>query len=135
MEDRLKNLRKSMEKTRFKQLIFTEQQQCNIQKKINKLNINDEEVLLAMMQLLVHEKTGYELTKLLRGRGILKFEDNEGLLYTLLHRLEQKNCLLTRWDESETKQYQLNDRGRKILQKAENKQIKKRVVLKELLEG
>ncbi|MBO1511523.1 PadR family transcriptional regulator [Metabacillus bambusae] len=135
MEDRLKNLRKSMEKTTFKQLIFTEQHQCNIRKKINKLNISDEEVLLAVMQLLVHEKTGYELTKHLRGRGILKFEDNEGFLYTLLHRLEQKNCLLTRWDESEAKQYQLNDRGRKILQRAENKQIKKRVVLKELLEG
>ncbi|UGB28700.1 PadR family transcriptional regulator [Metabacillus sp. B2-18] len=135
MEDRLKRLRKSMEKTTFKQLNFTDQHQQNVQNKINKLTISDEEVFLAVMQLLVHEKTGYDLTKHLRGRGILKFEDNEGFIYTLLHRLEQNNCLLARWDESEGKHYQLNNRGRKLLHKAEKNNVKKHVVLRELLEG
>ena len=36
------------------------------------------------MQLLVEEKTGYELMQFLHGRGIRKFEDNEGSLYTLV---------------------------------------------------
>jgi Transcriptional regulator PadR-like family len=135
MEENLKRFRKSMEKTTFKQLNFTDQHQQNVRNKINKLTISDEEVFLAVMQLLVHEKTGYDLTKHLRGRGILKFEDNEGFVYTLLHRLEQNNCLQARWDESEGKHYQLNNRGRKLLLKAEKNNVKKHVVLRELLEG
>lgn len=135
MEERLKRLRKSMDKTTFNQLNFTEQHRKDIREKINKLNVSDEEVLLAVMQLLVHEKTGYELAKHMRGRGIRKFEDNEGFLYTLLHRLEQTNCLQSRWVESEAKHYRLNDRGRKLLRRAEKKITKKRFVLKELLEG
>jgi hypothetical protein len=135
MEDRLKRLRKSMEKTAFNQLNFTEQHRKDIREKINRLNESDEDILLAVMQLLVHEKTGYELAKHLRGRGIRKFEDNEGFLYTLLHRLEQINCLQSRWDGTEAKHYRLTDKGRKILRKAENRRTKKRYVLKELLEG
>jgi hypothetical protein len=135
MEDRLKRLRKSMEKTTFNELNFTEQHRKDIREKINRLNESDEDILLAVMQLLVHEKTGYELAKHLRGRGIRKFEDNEGFLYTLLHRLEQINCLQSRWDGKETKHYRLTDKGRKILRKAENRRTKKRYVLKELLEG
>ncbi|MBS4177875.1 PadR family transcriptional regulator [Lederbergia citrea] len=135
MEDRLKNLRKSMEKTTFNQLKFTEQQRKDIREKINKQNESEEDILLAIMQLLVLEKTGFELAKYLRSRGIQKFENNEGLLYTLLHRLEQSGCLQSNWDESAAKHYKLNDKGRKILRKAEKKQTKKRFVLTELLEG
>ncbi|MFD2212218.1 PadR family transcriptional regulator [Metabacillus endolithicus] len=135
MEDRLKGLRKSMEKTAFKQLDFTEKHQDHVRIKMKKLKSSDDEVFLAVMQLLVHEKTGYDLLKHIRGRGILKFEDNEGFIYTLLHRLEQNNCLLSRWDDSEGKHYQLNNKGRKLLQKAEKNSEKKHVVLRELLEG
>ena len=89
MEDRLKGLRKSMEKTTFKQLNFSEQHRKQVYEKINKPYENEEDIFLAVLQLLIHEKTGYELVQLLRGRGIQKFEENEGFLYTLLHRLEQ----------------------------------------------
>jgi len=135
VDDRLKGLRQAMKKTAFNELNFTEQHQKAILKKINNLQENEEEILLAIMQLLVHEKTGYELAKLLRGRGIKKFEDNEGFLYTLIHRLEQNQCLCARWDESEAKLYQLSDKGRKLLRKAEIKQTKKQRIFKELLEG
>jgi DNA-binding PadR family transcriptional regulator len=135
MEERLKNFKKSMDKTVFAKLTFSEQHQKQIREKISKEDHSEEDILLSVMQLLIHEKTGYELAKFLRWRGIQKFEDNEGFLYTLLHRLEQKGCLQSRWVESEAKYYLLNDKGRKILRKAEKKQIKKRFVLKEWLEG
>jgi predicted transcriptional regulator len=135
MEDRLKNLKKAMDQRAFRQLNFTEQHRRNIHKKINQQVENDEDILLAVMQLLVHEKTGFELTKLLRGRGIQKFEDNEGFLYTLLHRLEQSGSIQSSWTEAEAKYYQLTDKGRKVLRKAEKRQVKKQVVFKELFEG
>jgi predicted transcriptional regulator len=134
VEDRLKNLKKAMDQRAFSQLNFTEKHRRNIREKINQQAENDEDILLAVMQLLVHEKTGFELTKLLRGRGIRKFEDNEGFLYTFLHRLEQSGSIQSSWTEDETKYYQLTDKGRRVLRKAEKKQNKKQVVLKELFE-
>jgi hypothetical protein len=135
VDDRLKNLKKIMDKRTFTDLEFSNQHQKAIRKKINQLEVSDDEILLAVMQLLVQEKTGHELTGLLRGRGIQKFENNEGFLYTLLHRLELSGCIETNWDESGAKYYWLKDKGRKLLIKAEQKRTKRRFVFKELLEG
>ncbi len=135
MENRLRNLRKTMKQISFNQLDFTDKHRKEIHQQINLQSENEEDVILAVFQLLVQEKTGYELSKKLRSRGIKKYDENEGLLYTLLHRLEQSGMLKTVWDESETKLYRLNDKGKKLLNKAENKQAKKRVILKGLLEG
>ncbi|MEH7254610.1 PadR family transcriptional regulator [Neobacillus niacini] len=135
MEDRLKNLKKVMDKSTFTDLNFSDKHQKTIHQKINQLEVSDEEILLAIMQLLVQEKTGHELTGLLRGRGIQKFENNEGFLYTLLHRLEHSGCIETNWDESGAKYYWLKDKGRKLLNKAEQKRTKRRFVFKELFEG
>ncbi|MFP7298765.1 PadR family transcriptional regulator [Neobacillus niacini] len=135
MEDRLKNLKKVMDRKTFTDLEFTDQHQKAIHKKINQLDVSDEEILLAVMQLLVHEKTGHELTGLLRGRGIQRFEGDEGSLYTLLHRLEQTRCIETNWDETGAKYYVLKNKGRKLLDKAEQKRKERRFVMKELLEG
>ena len=62
----------------------------------------------------MNEKSGYELMQLLRGRGIQKFEGDEGSLYTLLHRLEQNRFIQSSWDHAGAKYYQLNDKGNKI---------------------
>lgn len=134
MEDRLKNLKKSMDQRVFTQLNFTEKHRRKILGKINQQAENDEDILLAVMQLLIHEKTGFELVKLLRQRGIQKFEDNEGFLYSLLHQLEQSGSIQSSWMEDEAKYYQLTDKGRKVLRKTEKKQSKKQVILKELFE-
>lgn len=134
MEDRLKNLKRAMDQRAFTQLNFTEQHRRNILGKIHQPADDDEDILQAVMQLLVHEKTGFELTKLLRGRGIQKFEENEGFLYTLLHRLEQSGCIQSSWTEAEAKYYQLTDKGRKVLRKAEKRKIKRQVVWNELFE-
>ncbi|MCM3570540.1 PadR family transcriptional regulator [Neobacillus mesonae] len=135
MEDRLKNLRKIMDQSTFSDLTFSQQNRKKIHEKINRQNEPRENILLAIMQLLVHEKTGYELMGLLRGRGIQTFDDNEGFLYAFLHRLEQSGYLQTFWKKEETKTYQLTDRGKKLLRKAENNKSKREIVLKGVLEG
>lgn len=135
MDDRLKGLKKSMNNTTFSQFNFTEQHRKEIRDKISKNDNSEEDILLAVMELLVHEKTGSELVRFLGGRGIRKFEDNEGSLYSLLHKLEQDDCLQSRWNESTTKYYQLNNKGRKLLRKTEKQSTTKRFTWKGLVEG
>jgi DNA-binding PadR family transcriptional regulator len=135
MEERLKNLKKLMDQKTFKDVTFTEKHRTNILEKMNHGNEREEDIQLAVMQLLVHAKTGYELTVHLRGRGIRKFENNEGELYTLLHSLEQSGYLRSNWDATDGKFYELNDRGKKRLKKAENQQTKQKILFKEALEG
>ncbi|GKU82200.1 PadR family transcriptional regulator [Niallia sp. NCCP-28] len=134
MEDRLKGLKKAMKNTLFKELQFQDEHKFHIIKKIQQEQETDEMVLLALLQLLTSQRTGFELAESLRARSIQKFEEKEGFLYTLLHRLEQKQYITGQWTEAEEKYYQLNDKGRKLLQKAE-KQTKSKYALKELLEG
>ncbi|MGW6146463.1 PadR family transcriptional regulator [Bacillus mycoides] len=134
MEDRLKGLRKSMENTTFKHLSFSDQHRKQVREKINASNEKEEDISLAILQLLSHEKTGYELSQLLRGRGIRKFEGNEGFLYTVLHLLEQNRFIQSSWDHAGAKYYQLNDKGRKMLRKAEKDSTKARFILKGLVQ-
>ncbi|MED2792961.1 PadR family transcriptional regulator [Bacillus wiedmannii] len=134
MEDRLKGLRKSMENTTFKHLSFSDQHRKRVREKINASHEKEEDISLAILQLLSNEKTGYELSQLLRGRGIRKFEGNEGFLYTVLHRLEQNRFIQSSWDHTGAKYYQLNDKGRKTLQKAEKNATKVQFILKGLVQ-
>ncbi|MEW4236305.1 PadR family transcriptional regulator [Bacillus thuringiensis] len=134
MEDRLKGLRKSMENTTFKHLSFSDQHRKRVREKINASNEKEEDISLVILQLLSNEKTGYELSQLLRGRGIRKFEGNEGFLYTVLHRLEQNRFIQSSWDHAGAKYYQLNDKGRKMLRKAEKNATKVQFILKGLVQ-
>ncbi|PKG23250.1 PadR family transcriptional regulator [Niallia nealsonii] len=134
MENRLKGLKKAMKNTLFKELQFQDEHKFHIMKKIQQEQRTDEMVLIALLQLLTSRRTGFELAELLRARSIQKFEEKEGFLYTLLHRLEQKQYITGQWMEAEEKYYQLNDKGRKLLQKAE-RQEKKHYALEALLEG
>ncbi|PEC85547.1 lineage-specific thermal regulator protein [Bacillus cereus] len=134
MEDRLKGLRKSMENTTFKHLSFSDQHRKRVREKINASNEKEEDISLAILQLLSNEKTGYELSQLLRGRGIRKFEGNEGFLYTVLHRLEQNRFIQSSWDHTGAKYYQLNDKGNKMLRKAEKHNTKVQFILKGLVQ-
>jgi DNA-binding PadR family transcriptional regulator len=133
MEERLKNLKRSMKSTTFGQLKFTQITINEVHKKIRQQEIREEDIILAVMQLLVYEKTGYELTKKLRGRGIRKFEDNEGFLYTVLHELEHKGYLTSNWDGKNEKLYILTNKGKKILKK-EEKRCTSRAVIDTLTE-
>ncbi|WP_372491381.1 PadR family transcriptional regulator [Priestia aryabhattai] len=135
MEKRLKNLRKTMDREVFTQLKFTEEHKNRIREKITQETHNDAEIMIAIMQLLVQEKTGYQLVSLLQSRGISNFEENEGSLYIILHRLELKGVLKSSWQEDDAKFYQLNKQGRKLLKKLEKQPLSNHVSLKEILEG
>lgn len=134
MENRLNKLRNYMEKSTFKELNFSEKMRKEIHRQINMHDESDDVITLAILQLLLHEKTGYELTGLIRSRGFKKFEDNEGSLYTMLHTLEQKRLIASSWNEDGTKFYQIIDRGRKYLHKLEKNSPAGRIVIKGLLE-
>ncbi|MBO1626102.1 PadR family transcriptional regulator [Bacillus arachidis] len=134
MEERLKHLKKAMKQHAFNQITFSEQQRKQIQQKINQISEKTEkDILIAILQLLTQEKTGFELHTLLRARGIATFENNEGSLYMLLHHLEQKGQLQVRWTETEGKYYSLTRKGGKLLQTAEKANIG--AALQKLLEG
>lgn len=135
MENRLEKLRKSMEGTIFNNLNFQEEHQKNVRERIQKLKESEKDIFLAVLQLLVQEKAGFELINLLRSRGFQKFDDNEGELYILLHRLEQKGYLKSRWEKTEIKYYQLNHKGNRILNRLEKSQTKGLLALREILEG
>ena len=132
MENRLKNLKKPMDTTAFSQLNFSEQHRQEIREKISRVYESENDILLAVLQLLVQEKTGYDLVKLLHGRGIRKFEDNEGALYALLHQLERDDCLQSSWNESNIKHYCLTNKGRKELRKSEKENVSKQNIKKPL---
>ena len=83
----------------------------------------------------MNEKSGYELMQLLRGRGIQKFEGDEGSLYTLLHRLEQNRFIQSSWDHAGAKYYQLNDKGNKMLRKAEKNLYEGTIYIKRISTG
>lgn len=134
MEDRLSKLRKSMEKSAFKELNFSEKMRAEIHKQINMSDENDDQITLAILQLLSHEKTGYELSGLLRSRGLKKFEDNEGSLYSMLHTLEQKRLISSCWNEEGAKYYQITDKGRKFARRLEKNTVSGTIAIKGLLE-
>ncbi|WP_181351290.1 PadR family transcriptional regulator [Thalassobacillus sp. CUG 92003] len=119
MENRLKKLKRSMDKLEFHNLKFDENLRQNIQKNLEHENEGEEDVLLSIFQLLVQEKTGFTLSKHLRSRGIVRFDDCEGHLYTTLHRLEQKGYTLSQWKDDGGKYYSLTKKGHRLLKKYE----------------
>ncbi len=83
----------------------------------------------------MNEKTGYELMQLLRGRGIQKFEGDEGSLYTLLHRLEQNRFIQSSWDHAGAKYYQLNDKGKQDAAEGREKCCEGTIYIKRICTG
>ncbi|MBS4209261.1 PadR family transcriptional regulator [Bacillus sp. FJAT-50079] len=131
MEERLQKLKNKKISSELK---FTERHRQNIYKAIQREEEKDEDVLLAVLQLLTHKKTGFELLEKLIGRGLKKFEDEEGSLYPLLHELEQKEYIVSEWNNEKQKYYRLNEKGKRFLKKAETK-LRRSKSLNELLRG
>ncbi|MGN4127922.1 helix-turn-helix transcriptional regulator [Lysinibacillus sphaericus] len=122
----LNNLRRSMKKTTFKELEFTEHQRQTVQQKIEQL-ASIENLRLAVLPLLKQQKTGYELTHLLHS----KLEKNEGMLYVLLHLLEQEGLIRAHWSNGGEKLYVLSNQGKKSLAQSSSKMY----TWKSLLQG
>jgi hypothetical protein len=136
MENRLKNLKNALRGTVFQDLSFTEEQKKIIRRQIKQMpSTSEEDILLSIFQLLKQKRTGFELSRLIRARGIEKFESDEGFLYMSLHHFEHKGYLNSYWEEPDVKYYQLSTKGLKLLNALENnKDYSKAFSLKELLE-
>ncbi|WP_307258109.1 PadR family transcriptional regulator [Oikeobacillus pervagus] len=135
MEDRLKNIKKSRVQERFPGLKFTDELRQRIIKTIQQEQERDEDIMLAILQLLVQKKTGYELLNHLRSRGVKKFEKNEGFLYPFLHSLENKGYIVGEWGENNEKSYFLSSKGRKLLSKVETKPSSFSMDIQEVIKG
>ncbi|MFI8493180.1 helix-turn-helix transcriptional regulator [Peribacillus butanolivorans] len=68
-------------------------------------------------------------------RGIEKFTEQEGILYTMLHDLEQRGFIEAKWEQTEKKSYRLSNKGRRMLAKSESKQNAGSYILQTVLEG
>ncbi|MGF2614771.1 PadR family transcriptional regulator [Rossellomorea vietnamensis] len=134
MENRLRNLKRAMKTTTFSGLEFNDEHRKEIHKKLHKEE-REEDILSSILQLLSQEKTGFELAKQLRGRGVRKFEDNEGLLYTLLHRLEHKEYVESCWAEESGKLYRITKKGSRLLNKQKKSSAANSNILGTLMEA
>lgn len=134
MEDKLGRLKHAMNKHVFSEVKFTEKQKNAVHETLAKELEDEQTVMLAILQVLQKEKTGYEIMEILYSRGIKKFIRNEGNLYTTLHELEQKGWLEAYWKEDQSKVYRLTNWGRKFLKKQELKQVHQLYATKAIFE-
>ena len=125
MDDRLKNLKKAMDRTAFFSTKFTEQHKENVQRQLNM-----DELKRLILSLLFEAKSGIEITQLLHVRGIQDVINNEGIIYSILHEQESNGFVLANWTDG-VKRYELTKTGKKQLQ--QERQIK--LTLKERLLG
>jgi DNA-binding PadR family transcriptional regulator len=133
MEDKFARIKTALNNTSFKQLNFSEQMKNRVKQQIE-LEENAADLDLAILQLLVKEKTGYELVHLLQARGINVIKDNEGMLYTNLHVLEKERLLVSNWSQG-IKSYRLSEKGKRVLNRLEKEQAEKGHPFKKLIEG
>lgn len=75
--------------------------------------------ILLLSLLLEGDSYGYEMTKKLRILSDEAYQMNEGTLYPALKRLEQKDCIVSYWNQegsgTRRKYYSLTDAGKKVL--------------------
>lgn len=110
MEERLKNLKKVVNRTVFNNVEFSEKQQQQIHKQLQSLPL--QQTILSMLTV---TKSGTEVTEALHVRGVEQIIDNEGIIYSILHEAEQKQWLSTSWDNG-VKYYQLTKIGKRKIQ-------------------
>ena len=134
MEEQLRKLSKISGNQNFDKLTFSEKHRAGVWKRIGKKEKSPSCLLKDVLQLLIHKKTGYELSVLLRARGNSVFDENEGAVYTFLHGLEKKEWIQASW-HGKLKFYVITSRGKKILKREERKAEGTEISLNELLEG
>ncbi|HHQ1723682.1 TPA: PadR family transcriptional regulator, partial [Listeria innocua] len=78
-------------------------------------------------------KHGYEISTQLFQKNELSFKNNEGQLYILLHLLENKKILSSKWIEDK-KYYSLTAKGKKFVATFERRGSKQHGSLKNLIE-
>ncbi|MGN7476766.1 helix-turn-helix transcriptional regulator [Solibacillus silvestris] len=125
MDERLKNMKKAMDRSAFSCTKFTEQHKENVHRQLN-----IDELKTIILSLLVDPKSGIEITQLLHVRGIQHIVGNEGMIYSILHEQVSDGFVGANWSDG-VKRYELTKHGKKQLQ--QNEYVK--LTLKERLLG
>ncbi|MBB4824791.1 hypothetical protein HNO89_002015 [Sporosarcina luteola] len=126
MEERLKSLKKAVDRTVFHKVEFKAKHQQQIHQQLQVVPLKQK-----ILYMLAESKSGMEVTQMLHVCGVEQIIKNEGMIYSILHEAEQHGWLSARW-ESGVKYYQLTKLGKKQLQE-DNVHAKRSV--KELLWG
>jgi DNA-binding PadR family transcriptional regulator len=129
-----------MKKTVFKDFSFSEERKHAVKETIRgnqsqpTLHSWKVETVITVLELIQHEaKHGYDISTQLFQKNEYSFQNNEGQLYTLLHLLENKEILTSKWVQ-EKKYYSLNSKGRKYLAAYKQDHSKQHISLKHLIE-
>ncbi|MBF2482402.1 PadR family transcriptional regulator [Listeria seeligeri] len=139
MSDPFHNLKDSIKKD-FDGFSFSEERKnavrAAIQKKQSHLELHNwkVETLKNILDSLQDEaKHGYEISPQLFQKNELSFKNNEGQLYILLHLLENKKIITSKWMK-DRKYYSLTSKGKKYVASYEHQGSKQQVSLKHLIE-
>ncbi|MBC2077003.1 PadR family transcriptional regulator [Listeria marthii] len=139
MNDPFHNLKHSIKKD-FEGFSFSEERKnavkAAIQKKQSHLELHNwkVETLKNILDSLQDEaKHGYEISTQLFQKNELSFKSNEGQLYILLHLLENKKIITSKWMK-DRKYYSLTSKGKKYVASYEHQGSKQQVSLKHLIE-
>ncbi|ELC6125080.1 PadR family transcriptional regulator [Listeria monocytogenes] len=139
MDDPFSNLKDSIKKD-FEVFSFSEERKNAVKETIRKkqshleLQYWKEETLRNILDSLHDEaKHGYEISTQLFQKNELSFKNNEGQLYILLHLLENKKILSSKWIEDK-KYYSLTAKGKKFVATFERRGSKQHGSLKHLME-
>ncbi|MDT0001128.1 PadR family transcriptional regulator [Listeria cossartiae subsp. cayugensis] len=139
MNDPFYNLKDSIKKD-FEGFSFSEERKNAVKETIRKkqshleLHYWKEETLRNISDSLHDEaKHGYEISTQLFQKNELSFKNNEGQLYILLHLLENKKIITSKWIENR-KYYSLTTKGKKYVASYEHQGSKQKISLKHLIE-
>ncbi|MBF2361762.1 PadR family transcriptional regulator [Listeria marthii] len=139
MNDPFHNLKHSIKKD-FEGFSFSEERKnavkAAIQKKQSHLELHNwkVETLKNILDSLQDEaKHGYEISTQLFQKNELSFKSNEGQLYILLHLLENKKIITSKWMK-DRKYYSITSKGKKYVASYEHQGSKQQVSLKHLIE-
>ncbi|MBF2626437.1 PadR family transcriptional regulator [Listeria marthii] len=139
MSDPFHNLKDSIKKD-FDGFSFSEERKnavkAAIQKKQSHLELHNwkVETLKNILDSLQDEaKHGYEISTQLFQKNELSFKSNEGQIYILLHLLENKKIITSKWMK-DRKYYSLTSKGKKYVASYEHQGSKQQVSLKHLIE-
>ena len=140
MNDPFTNMKSSMKKSIFKDFSFSNERKNAVKESIRMRQSQSQfqswkiETIIAILESVQHEsKDGYNISTQLFQKNERTFQKNEGQLYSLLHLLENKEILTSKWINKK-KYYSLNSNGEKYLATYKQDKSKQELSLKHLLE-
>jgi len=140
MTDPFMNIKDSMKKTLFKDFSFSKERKNAVKEAIRGKQLHshlhrwNEDTVTTLLESIQHEpKHGFDISTTLYQKNDISFHNNEGQLYSLLHLLENKEILISFWNNGK-KYYSLTTKGKKRLVAYKKGSPSQRAFLKHLLE-